>query len=84
MMPFTGEVVREDYSSRFDKASEQAVPGFYSCRLEDFGIQAEVSCTPHVAIHRYTPEGAPVRLLLDLQSAQIGSEQRMFHRVTEA
>ena len=84
MMPFTGKVVREDYSSRFDKASEQAEPGFYSCRLEDFGIQAELSCTPHVAIHRYTPEGEPVRLLLDLQSAQIESEQQMFHRVTEA
>ncbi|MBR1575417.1 MAG: GH92 family glycosyl hydrolase [Bacteroidales bacterium] len=84
MQPFTGEAVRADYSSRFDKASERAKPGFYTCRLQDFGVTAEVSCTPHVAIHRYSADEAPVRLLLDLQSAQIGSEQRMFHRVTEA
>ena len=85
MMPFTGETLREDYGSRFDKASESAGPGFYTCYLEDFGIKAEVSCTPHVAIHRYTADGGePLKLLLDLQSAQIGSEERMFRRVTEA
>ena len=38
MMPFTGETLREDYGSRFDKASESAGPGFYTCYLEDFGI----------------------------------------------
>ena len=27
MMPFTGETLREDYGSRFDKASESAGPG---------------------------------------------------------
>ncbi len=85
MQAFTGDAVRSDYSSRFDKGSELAEPGFYTCRLEDFGILAEVSCTPHVAIHRYTADdGQPLKLLLDLQSAQIGSEQRMFHRVTDA
>ena len=84
MMPFTGEALRKDYSSRFDKASEQAEPGFYGCYLQDYGIQAEVSCTPHVAILRFTADdGQPLKLLLDLQSAQIGSEERMFRRVLD-
>ena len=82
--PFTGEDVRSDYSSRFDKATELANPGYYSCTLTDAGIKAEMSCTPHVAIHRYTPQnGEPVKLLLDLQSAQIGSRERMYKRVVD-
>ena len=84
MQPFTGEAVRESYESAFDKAGETANPGYYSCTLKDFGIKAEVSCTPRVAIHRYTSlSGEPVKLLLDLQSAQIGSERRMFDRVVD-
>ena len=85
MMPFTGEPGRPDYSSRLEKASETAWPGYYTCRLADYGIRAEVTCTPHVAIHRYTSEaGAPIRLLLDLQSAQVGSRQRLYRRVVDA
>ena len=84
MMPFTGEALRECYDSRFDKATECAEPGYYRCYLSDYGITAESSCTPHVAIHRFTPDdGQPLKLLLDLQSAQIGSEERMFHRVLD-
>ena len=84
MMPFAGETLRECYDSRFDKATERAEPGYYRCYLSDYGITAESSCTPHVAIHRFTPEdGQPLKLLLDLQSAQIGSEQRMFSRVLD-
>ena len=84
MMPFTGEAVRESYSSRFDKTTETATPGYYSCDLTDHGIKAEMTCTPHVAIHRYTPQnGEPVKLMLDLQSAQIGSLKRMYSRVVD-
>ena len=83
MMPFTGEALREDYSSRFDKAGEIAVPGYYCCTLTDFGIKAEISCTPHVALHRYTSDESPIRLMLDLQSAQTGSKDRMYKRVLD-
>ncbi|MBQ7458908.1 MAG: glycoside hydrolase family 92 protein, partial [Bacteroidales bacterium] len=48
IMPFTGDAVRESYFSRFDKATETATPGYYSCNLTDFGIKAEMTCTPHV------------------------------------
>ena len=83
MMPFTGEALREGYDGRFDKATERAEPGYYACTLTDYGIRAESTCTPHVALHRFTPDGAPIRLLLDLQSAQIGSEERMYRRVVD-
>ena len=84
MMPFTGEALRACYDSRFDKATECAEPGYYRCDLSDYGITAESTCTPHVAIHRFTPVGGQsLKLLLDLQSAQIGSEQRMFQRVLD-
>ena len=84
MMPFAGEALRKCYDSRFDKATECAEPGYYRCYLSDYGITAESTCTPHVAIHRFTPEdGQSLKLLLDLQSAQIGSEQRMFQRVLD-
>ena len=84
MMPLTGEPLRDDFSSRFDKATEQGTPGYYSCNLTDYGIRAEVTCTPHVAFHRYTSDGAPIRLMLDLQSAQVGSRKRMYSRVLDA
>jgi len=83
MMPFTGNIIKDDYSSRFSKESEIAVPGYYCCSLTDYGITAEVSCTPHVAIHRYSSGDGPIKLLLDLQSAQIGSEERMYKRVLD-
>jgi len=83
IMPFCGENIRDDYCSSFSKESELAMPGYYCCSLEDCGILAELSCTPRVAIHRYTPSEAPVKLMVDLQSAQIGSEERMFKRVVD-
>ena len=84
MMPFTGEAVRADYSSRFSKDTESACPGYYCCVLEDFGIKAESTCTPHVALHRFTaPADERVLLMLDLQSAQSESEKEMYKRVID-
>ncbi len=42
------------YRSRFDKASEQATPGFYSVHLADHDILAELTATARVGLHRYT------------------------------
>jgi len=84
IMPFTGDAAREDYTSRFSKESEQAEPGYYSCTLTDFGITAEMTCTPHVALHRYrSADGKAIKLMFDPQSAQIGGLQRMYQRVVD-
>ncbi|HEX7370108.1 MAG TPA: GH92 family glycosyl hydrolase [Rhodanobacteraceae bacterium] len=42
------------YRSRFDKASEHAVPGYYRVHLTDHDILAELTATARVGLHRYT------------------------------
>lgn len=41
-------------SSGIDKRTEQAWAGYYSVELTDQHLQAELTATPHVGIHRYT------------------------------
>lgn len=83
IMPFCGDAVREDYSSAFNKMTEEGEPGYYRCFLTDYDIEAELSCTPRVAIHRYSPNQEPVKLMVDLQSAQCESENGMHMRIVD-
>jgi len=62
-MPFTGEVKLEPgtpenpdsgYRSRFSHNYEKAVPGYYSVKLLDYDIQAELTATTRAGFHRYT------------------------------
>jgi predicted alpha-1,2-mannosidase len=55
------------YRSRYDRASEQAQPGYYRVRLTDHDILAELTATLRAGLHRYTFQrpGAG-HLLLDL------------------
>ncbi len=71
MFPTTGHAD----SSRFSHAQETASPGYYSVRLMDEDILAELAATTRVGIHRYTyPQGKERRLTLDLDhSANKGS-----------
>ncbi|HEY9282501.1 MAG TPA: GH92 family glycosyl hydrolase [Pyrinomonadaceae bacterium] len=56
------------YASRFSHANEQARPGYYSVRLEDENILAELTATPRAGLHRYTfPGGARPGVTLDLR-----------------
>jgi predicted alpha-1,2-mannosidase len=76
VMPCTGAVktepgTREDpksgYRSRFSHADEHAVPGYYSVLLRDYGIQAELTATARVGVHRYTfPESDESYIIVDL------------------
>ena len=55
------------YSSRFDKASESASPGFYAVTLDEGPIRVELSATERTGLHRYTyPRGEQASLILDL------------------
>lgn len=38
----------------FQHIKEKAQPGYYAVTLEDDGIYAELTATPHVGVHRYT------------------------------
>ncbi len=85
MLPFTGDSIRNDYKSSFDKQQEQAVPGYYSVILSDFDVKAEMTATEHVAFHRYTYQGEDnPRLLIDFQSALVGSAEQLFTHVSDA
>ena len=47
------------YQSHFDKATEEAAPGYYAVTLADTGIRAELTATTYTGVHRYTfPAGA--------------------------
>lgn len=69
--PTTGHAT----SSRFKHSQESASPGYYSVRLLDENILAELAATTRVGIHRYTyPAGERRRLIIDLDhSANKGS-----------
>lgn len=62
-------------SSAFSHGHEQAHPGYYKVLLQDYGIEAELTATQRVGVHRYAyPHGQSRWLLLDVNhSAQKGS-----------
>lgn len=62
----------------FSHDDESAHPGYYQVRLADSGINAELSATAHMGIHRYIyPKDSPQYILLDLDhSAKKGDWNR--------
>lgn len=65
-------------SSAFGHEGEKASPGYYSVKLDDEGILAEMTATTRTGLHRYTyPNGADTKVIVDLdRSAQKGSWDR--------
>lgn len=51
VFPFTGEPSVSGYGS--GSVTEYAAPGYYRTALEN-GVTAELTCTPHSGIHRYS------------------------------
>lgn len=68
LLPFSGNAERTGYSSRFDKKSEKAVPGFYQVALSDLGVEVEITASYHTALHKYTFTQPNAHILVDLQS----------------
>ncbi|MDI1241084.1 MAG: glycoside hydrolase family 92 protein, partial [bacterium] len=67
---FAKEGVRSvnGYASKFSHANEKAEPGYYSVKLDDDGVTAELTATKRVGLHRYTyPMAGRVNLILDLK-----------------
>lgn len=55
------------YRSRFSHEREQASPGYYSVKLDDYGILAELTATERVGFHRYTcDQTGETNLILDM------------------
>jgi predicted alpha-1,2-mannosidase len=57
-----------NFSSRYDKATERATPGFYSVRLTDNRAKVELTTTQRVALQRYRFDArSGAQVLVDLQ-----------------
>ncbi len=85
MLPFTGNPVRKNYNSKFEKGQELASPGYYSVVLTDFGVKAEMSAAEHTAIHKYTFQGIePAHLLIDFQSGMVFNDKVLREHVLDA
>ena len=63
VMPTTGRIMTRagsaknpstGYRSRFSHDQEKAHPGYYSVKLLDYNINAELTATSHAGFHRYT------------------------------
>jgi predicted alpha-1,2-mannosidase len=55
------------YASRFQHRFEHASPGFYSVRLDDDDILAELTATARAGLHRYSfPATSEANIILDL------------------
>ncbi|MGD9631192.1 MAG: GH92 family glycosyl hydrolase [Pyrinomonadaceae bacterium] len=62
-----GDQAVNGYASKFSHTNEKAEPGYYSVKLDDDGILAEMTATKRVGIHRYSfPQNTTPRILLDV------------------
>ena len=70
-VPGSLEKPEAGYRSRFDKQDEKAQPGYYSVRLKDYDVLAEVTATKRVAFHRFTfPKTDQAHLIFDVGNQQ--------------
>jgi predicted alpha-1,2-mannosidase len=62
-----GSAEKNGYASKFFHSTEKAEPGYYSVLLDDDQIQAEMTATARVGLHRYTfPKNQNYRIVMDL------------------
>jgi len=80
IMPFSGEIIRADYSGTSSKSTETAKPGYYSVELTDHAVKIEITATAHTSLYRLTYNGdlAP-HLLIDFQSNLCATSNFLTH-----
>ena len=66
LLPFSGEDSIKPVAT-FKKETEKATPGHYAVRLDNFGIDVELTSTDRVGFHKYTYDNPEERrVMLDL------------------
>jgi len=75
----------EAYASFYRKETEVAKPGYYSVKLDDYGIKVELTASERVGMHRYTfPESEEARIILDLSEGNSDtSVETYIHQINE-
>ena len=79
VMPYTGDVKtdkgteadhRKGYASLYTHRDETVKPGYYSVKLQDYNVIAELTATERVGFHKYRfPGGKTARVIIDLKEA---------------
>ena len=77
IMPYMGDIklnkgserVRySGYSSKFSHKNEKVKPGYYSVKLDDYGVEVELTASERVGFHKYKfPQGKNARIIIDLK-----------------
>ncbi|GAB2822619.1 GH92 family glycosyl hydrolase [Ferruginibacter profundus] len=70
LMPMTGIPSPDNkiYGSKFSHTNEKATPGYYSVKLDDDNITAELTATTRVGFHRYSfPTAVKNNIVIDLK-----------------
>ena len=94
LMPTVGDVYlnakngdasryQQGYASRFSHRNETAQPGYYSVKLDDDKVLAELTATKRAGVHRYTyPATDEANIIIDLahRDKVIDSELRSHRR----
>lgn len=66
LLPFTGRDSIKPVAT-FKKETEKATPGYYAVRLDNFGVDVELTSTDRVGFHKYTYDDPKERyVMLDL------------------
>ncbi|MDR1009923.1 MAG: GH92 family glycosyl hydrolase [Opitutaceae bacterium] len=81
IMPVTGRISADDFSSRFNHKNESASPGYYQVFLERYKINAEFATTLRCGFHRYTLKSGRPRLVVNLA---VSNENVRDWQITEA
>lgn len=58
--------VNNESSSKFSHSTEVTKPGYYAVKLENSGIEAELTATARVGFHRYTYPTKSAKLMFNL------------------
>ncbi|RZJ68033.1 MAG: alpha-mannosidase [Flavobacterium sp.] len=69
LMPTMGEpnLDKNEYSSKFSHANEKASAGFYSVKLDKYGIDVNLTTSTRVGFHEYKfPKAGQANVILDL------------------
>lgn len=71
IIPVTGYFNADNYASGYSHKNESAHPGYYQVFLNRYGVNAELTTTPHAGYHKYTfNEKDPKRLLVNVAHNQ--------------
>ena len=72
------------WRSSFDKADEEAEPGWYKVRLADYDITAECTASAHCGIVRFTfPANDASRIQIDLARRVGGTSERQYLKLVD-